>query len=304
MCKKILIIMMLLILSSSASAYTLISHTNITATTTGTSWYFGPRLNVSVIWQDDNSINTTLLYLNYSLLRDGAANVSASNDYENITVLDGGNYTFLAVCTPALANITGAWANTTTCNTTGFWDVIRYITEYDTNACGGANTTYNETNTTTCFYCWPLNSNLTLGQTFNITQSCCAVHNWSNGTFGGYLCASMADYEYEVNKMFLAAIILAPLLLAFLLVIISNNLDDDHTMFKVFLNLLTFPLFFTSMYLAVTIVGEYITSMESITKAITITVWVTGAIFFVILTYYMIWITRMTFELMNQEPGE
>lgn len=104
--------------------------------------------------------------------------------------------------------------------------------------------------------------------------------------------------------MFLAAIILAPLLLAFLLVIISNNLDDDHTMFKVFLNLLTFPLFFTSMYLAVTIVGEYITSMESITKAITITVWVTGAIFFVILTYYMIWITRMTFELMNQEPGE
>lgn len=294
-------------LISTASAYTLITSTNVTTTTSATSLYFNLPVNLSILTQNTTQIMTTNLYLNYSLLREGVTNVSITNDYENFTLSDGGNYTFnetAAPCTPALANITGAWTNTTACNTSNQWDVIRYITEYDVNACAGStNTTYNETNTTACSYCWPLNTNLTLGQTFNLSTSCFTAYNWTNGSVGAFISNQIDNYEYEANKMLLGAIILLPMLLAFLLLIISNNLDDEHTMFKVFLNLMSFPLFLSSMYLGVTMIGEYLTNYTTLGTAMSNVVYVVGMVFFVVLVYYMIWLTRMTIDLLAKGDG-
>lgn len=292
------------LLVGGVEGYTLISGTNISSSGSGTSWVFGPVVNVSVLWWDATSINSTDLYLNYTLVRDGATNVSITNDWENITVLDGGNYSFNVTCVPSLVNVTGSWENTSACNVSGLWDVIRYITEYDANSCGGANTTYNETNTTSCFYCWPLNSNLTLGQTFNISLACCQVHNWSNGTFGGYLCDNMGSEEYEDNKMLLAAIMLSPLILGFLLLWISHSMSEEHQLFKVFLNLFGFIGFFLSMYLASIMVDMFLSDYEALISGITLAVWVVGSFFFVVMTYYCIWLVRMAIEMMAMRKRE
>lgn len=306
MCKKILLLALVFCLFAvGVGAYTLISDTNLSVSGSGTSWYFGPTVNVSVLWWDSTSINSTSLYLNYTLLREGVDNVTASNDWENITRFDGGNYSFQTVCTPSLENVTGAWENTSVCNESGFWDVIRYITEYDVNGCvGSTNTTYNQTNTTTCFYCWPLDSNLTLGQTFNISLSCCQVHNWSNGTFGGYLCDHMENEEYEENKMFLAAIMISPLILGFLLLWIASSLTDEHTILKSFFHMFTFISFFLSMYLASVMVGMYLTNYEELVNALTLSVFVAGSVFFILACYYGIWLTREVIDFMAKRKQE
>lgn len=302
MCKKGIIIgLLMLTIIWNASAYTLISATNITTSASHTSWYFNPTVKVNTLWQDDTGINATNLYLNYTLLRDGVTNVSKSDDYENISVSDGGNYTFNETCTPLWVNITGEWENTTTCNESGQWEVIRYITEYDSNACpGSTNTTYNETNTTACSYCWPLNTTLTLGQIFNLSTDCFVNYSWDNNTLGAYLSDNIRHRGYEANKMLLGSIVLVPMLLAFLLVIIGMNMSDEHLMFKTFLYLLTFPLFFMSMYLGVTMVGEYLENASVIGHSISIVVFSVGFMFFVVLAYYMMWLTKLVMELMNK----
>ena len=62
----------------------------------------------------------------------------------------------------------------------------------------------------------------------------------------------------EGDDMSLAAIILLPLLFGFLLLKASSNFDDqEHWVFRVFLNLLSVTLFFVSLNMALIVVVEY-----------------------------------------------
>ena len=104
--------------------------------------------------------------------------------------------------------------------------------------------------------------------------------------------------------MFLAALMLSPLILGFLLLWWASSLTDEHTILKTFLQMFTFVAFFLSMYLASVMVDMYLSDYGALVSAITLSVFVAGAIFFILVCYYAIWLTREVFEAMAQKKKE
>lgn len=107
----------------------------------------------------------------------------------------------------------------------------------------------------------------------------------------------------EEDDMSLAAIILLPLVFAFVLLWISSNMDEEeHWVFKLFLNFLTIPLFFVSLHIAVLILVQYY-GFAALQVVLARTTLYYGWMFAVMLFYVFIY-TFWKFNLYNKIKKE
>jgi hypothetical protein len=93
----------------------------------------------------------------------------------------------------------------------------------------------------------------------------------------------------DENNMIIGAIILIPMLLSFIFLFGSWALGDEHDMLKIFLFLLSMIPFYTSLHFGlVSIIKFY--NFEELQNAIGSTVWWSGLVFGLIVTYFMIYL--------------
>lgn len=124
--------------------------------------------------------------------------------------------------------------------------------------------------------------------------------NQSEGEYKVILCDNSTlaiNVKYEVSKMIIAAIILIPLLLAFLLMFISYALGETHTVIKIFLMLLSLIMFITSFHYGTIAVIEFYDMPELQNAMANTTYWFT-LVFVVIITYFIIHLIIIGFRVM------
>jgi len=107
----------------------------------------------------------------------------------------------------------------------------------------------------------------------------------------------------EEPNAFLWALILLPILLGVFFLIGAATLGDDHPVFKLFLFVLSFPMFFVSLNFAlVSLIRFYdFTAME---RLIGTTTWWIGIIFGVILVYFIVYAFVKIIETINLKKQE
>lgn len=142
----------------------------------------------------------------------------------------------------------------------------------------------------------------TLNQSGNMTNNGLAYqYNASKLTRGIYtasiLCtlnstqfAGECKFEVEEeSKMALAAIILLPMLLAFIMIFGSFALSEEHNVMKIFLFLLSFVPFFTSLHFGlVTVIKFY--DFPELQDTMGSATYYLGIMFVVIITYFIIYL--------------
>lgn len=113
-------------------------------------------------------------------------------------------------------------------------------------------------------------------------------------TEGDYLVVLCDDTTREVmvkedeNMFPIAIIILLPMLLGFIFLIGSATLGENHSAIKIFLFLLSIVMFFMSMgFGLLTIIHYY--NFDDMEDSIGTMMWVTGFIFFIIVSYFLMY---------------
>jgi|TARA_R100000501_G_C2618176_1_gene111659 hypothetical protein len=110
--------------------------------------------------------------------------------------------------------------------------------------------------------------------------------------------------EEEEDKMIIAIIILLPMILAIVFLIGAFITDaDEHRLLKLFLFLASMIPFFTSMHLAmISLVKFY--NFPEMQDLIGSTVYWVGIIFFIILTYFMMYVFYIATHVAAQKKKE
>lgn len=114
--------------------------------------------------------------------------------------------------------------------------------------------------------------------------------NLSKGGWVVEICSNQTagiQVEDVQDNMIIAAIILAPLILAIILALGAATMSQEHGTLKVFLFLLSVPLFFTSLHYGTISVIEYF-DITALQDAIGTTTYWVGVVFGVIITYFII----------------
>lgn len=120
---------------------------------------------------------------------------------------------------------------------------------------------------------------------FNTTIDC--NKNYTENTTGYLLQEQYCTFRGD-RKMILAAIILLPMLLGFVLLFASFFLGDDHSVLKIFLFLLTPVTFWMSLNMGMASVVKYYDFPEMEVMLGRTGYW-TGMIFFILIFYYFIY---------------
>jgi hypothetical protein len=105
----------------------------------------------------------------------------------------------------------------------------------------------------------------------------------------------IVKYDTGGNDMVLGVLVLSPILLAFLFMFIGYSLNEEHSVLKIFLMLLSILLIFTSWHFGVIAVGE-LYAMNDLVDAIGSTTYWLGIVFGVIVTYFIIQMLIALFE--------
>lgn len=101
----------------------------------------------------------------------------------------------------------------------------------------------------------------------------------------------------------LAVIIALPIVLGFFCLVGAATLSEDHNVLKIFLFLLSFLSFFSSMGLGLITVAKYF-DFDEMQSAIGDTIFWTGIIFGVIVTYFIIYGMVMMFQSIAKKKEE
>jgi len=106
--------------------------------------------------------------------------------------------------------------------------------------------------------------------------------------------------QEDDGKMILGALILIPMFLAFFLLIGGISLDKEHAPLKIFLFLLGIIFFWTSLHFGMVSVVQFY-NFPILENLIGSTTWWTGMIFFIILSYFCIYIIYKAFRAAAQD---
>lgn len=103
----------------------------------------------------------------------------------------------------------------------------------------------------------------------------------------------------EDDIMVLAAIIILPMLLALMLLIGAATLNEDHNPVRIVLFLMSVPLFWVSMHFGtISVIEMY--GMTSLQEAMGDTTYWTAWVFFVIVSYFILYLFYKMFTNMNE----
>lgn len=118
------------------------------------------------------------------------------------------------------------------------------------------------------------------------------VINCQNTKEAGYLSTTFeiaqSNAQDQTAGMPLAALILVPMLFGIMLLIGSFMFGEDHAVLKIALFLIAYLTVFLSLWFGVQTVVRYY-GFADLQEAIGTTTWIIGIIFFVILSYFMIY---------------
>lgn len=110
--------------------------------------------------------------------------------------------------------------------------------------------------------------------------------------------------EEDTTRMIIGALILIPVIFGIILIIASASMDpQDHAVFKIFLFLLSFMCFWISLYFGGISIAHFY-NFDGMQTAITTTLWIMGIMFFVIVSYYSVYMIKVAFKQSAEDQGE
>ena len=119
----------------------------------------------------------------------------------------------------------------------------------------------------------------------------------------GFVISKTGENITWENYIVGAIVILLPLLLSFLFLYATLALSEEHTVVKIFMSLLSFVSGVFSFALAITVVNKYYTWTE-LTNQLSIGLWTTGILFFVLLAYWLIYLIRLVIKSIAEAKAE
>lgn len=141
----------------------------------------------------------------------------------------------------------------------------------------------------------------------NSTPFCAFIFNITNVTSQTYIYNSSLETGAitvgEDSMIPIAAIILLPMLFAFLLLIGAINLNEEHGALKVTMFLLAPIFFWTSLHFGVLSIIQYY-DFPALENILGTTVWWSGLLFFGIVSYFMIYFIYKAFQVAAQKKKE
>jgi hypothetical protein len=122
-------------------------------------------------------------------------------------------------------------------------------------------------------------------------------------TTGSFEITNDGNIKSSEPSSFLFAIILLPMLLGLFFLYGSSQLGEDHSVFKLFLWILSFPMFFISLnYALVTIIRFY--NFTEIEELIGSTTWIIGLILGLMIVYFIVYSLIKFFAMLEQKKQE
>jgi len=102
------------------------------------------------------------------------------------------------------------------------------------------------------------------------------------------------------DKMIPSIIIVLPAIIAFIIILSTFGLGEEHKYLKTFLSLIIWPLFFISFHWGVLALSKFY-DWNIMVNNVAYSIWVFGAIFIIILAYWLIYMIKLGLKTAAQE---